>query len=205
MSYLPSRKACEILGLHPNTLRKYADNNIISTIKNFAGQRLYDVSSYIQKSENLDKTICYCRVSSRKQADDLDRQIAYMQSMYPNTEIITDIGSGINFKRKGLKTLLDRIMQGDKFTLVVTHKDRLTRFGFELFEYLITKNGGQILVLNNNNTSQQDELATDILTILHVFSCRMHGLRKYHNKIKEDLSQPNQTTEENPNDLGWNI
>ncbi|MFM6225205.1 MAG: recombinase family protein, partial [Dolichospermum sp.] len=74
-------------------------------------------------------TICYCRVSSSKQRDDLDRQIAYMQSLYPK-----DIGSGLNFKRKGLRSLLDRLLQGNKFILVVACRDRLARFGFELVQ-----------------------------------------------------------------------
>lgn len=196
MSYLPSRKASQLLGLHPNTLRKYADTGIIHTIKNNAGQRLYDVQSYINLSSSVNETVCYCRVSSKKQADDLQRQVTYMSSLYPNATIIQDIGSGINYKRKGLQTLLERLIKGDKFTLVVAHKDRLVRFGFELFEFLFQQNNGTILVLNNSTGDPQTELTNDILTILHVFSCRMHGLRKYYNKIKEDFPEANQESEE---------
>jgi predicted site-specific integrase-resolvase len=119
-----------------------------------------------------------------------------MSSLYPNATIIQDIGSGINYKRKGLQTLLERLIKGDKFTLVVAHKDRLVRFGFELFEFLFQQNNGTILVLNNSTGDPQTELTNDILTILHVFSCRMHGLRKYYNKIKEDFPEANQESEE---------
>ncbi|MEA5582601.1 IS607 family transposase [Nodularia harveyana UHCC-0300] len=175
--------------MHPNTLRKYADNGKIESIKNEAGQRLFNVESYLRGATRA-SIICYCRVSSTKQRDDLGRQIAYIQSLYPDAEIIKDIGSGINFKRKGLQALLDRLMRGDKLTLVVACRDRLARFGFELIQYMVEQNGGQIVVLDNTVYCPQSELTSDLLSILHVFSCRMHGLRKYSKKIKEDPDLP---------------
>jgi predicted site-specific integrase-resolvase len=176
-------------------LRRYADEGKIKSIKNPAGQRLYDVESYIRGDSIRTPTICYCRVSSSKQRDDLDRQIAYMQSLYPEAEIIKDIGSGLNFKRKGLRSLLDRLLQGNKFILVVACRDRLARFGFELVQYMVEQNGGQIVVLDKTVHCPQSELTQDLLSILHVFSCRMHGLRKYSKKIKEDLSEIESCTE----------
>ncbi|WP_243903146.1 IS607 family transposase [Aetokthonos hydrillicola] len=195
MPYIPLRKAVEFLGLHPNTLRKYADEGKIKSIKNAAGQRLYDVESYTRGDSARVTTICYCRVSSSKQRDDLNRQVAYMQSLYPQAEIIRDIGSGINFKRKGLQSLLDKLMRGDKFTLIVACRDRLALFGFELIQYLVEQNGGQIVVLDKTVYCPESELTQDLLSILHVFSCRMHGLRKYSKKIKEDLSKTDTTAE----------
>ncbi|MFM7364858.1 MAG: IS607 family transposase [Cuspidothrix sp.] len=189
MAYIPLRKAVEFLGLHPNTLRRYADEGKIKSIKNPAGQRLYDVESYIRGDSIRTPTICYCRVSSSRQRDDLDRQIAYMQSLYPESEIIKDIGSGLNFKRKGLRSLLERLLRGDKFILVVACRDRLARFGFELVQYMIEQNGGQIVVLDKIVHSPQSELIQDLLSILHIFSYRMHELRKYAKNIKEDLSE----------------
>jgi predicted site-specific integrase-resolvase len=109
-----------------------------------------------------------------------------MREKFPQAEIIKDIGSGLNFKRKGLRSVLDRLSQGTKLTIVVAHKDRLARFGFELIEYLVNKNGGEILVLDKVSFSPQRELVEDILSILTVFSCRMHGLRRYHSEIQED-------------------
>jgi putative resolvase len=187
MSYIPLRKAVKELGLHPNTLRRYADEGKIKFIKNPAGQRLFDVASFANASVRSD-TICYCRVSSSKQQDDLARQVAYMQSLYPEAETIKDVGSGLNFKRKGLRSILERLMRGDKLTLIVACKDRLARFGFELFQYLLELNGGKLVVLDtSNNQSPESELTKDLLAILHVFSCRMHGLRKYGAEIKKDL------------------
>ncbi|MBG0742883.1 IS607 family transposase [Cylindrospermopsis raciborskii LB2897] len=194
MPYVPLRKAVKILGMHPNTLRRYADEGKIKSIKNSAGQRLYDVELYIRGDGSRTSTICYCRVSSSKQRDDLDRQIAYMQSLYPGAEVIKDIGSGLNFKRKGLRSLLDRLLRGDKFILVVTCRDRLARFGFELVQYLVEQNGGQILVLDKTVHCPQSELTRDLLSILHIFSYRIQGLRKYSKKIKEDLSETDFST-----------
>jgi predicted site-specific integrase-resolvase len=182
---LPLRKAVQQLGLHPNTLRKYADEGKIKTIKNEAGQRLFDVQSYVNGATRT-SLICYCRVSSAKQRDDLNRQVVYMQSLYPEAEVIRDVGSGINFKRRGLRSLLDRLLRGDQLTLIVAHRDRLARFGFELIQYMVEQNGGQVVVLDATVHSPESELAQDLLSILHVFSCRMHGLRKYRQKIKED-------------------
>lgn len=193
--YVPLRKAVEQLGLHPNTLRRYADEGKIRVIKNGAGQRLFDVQSYVNQSAAT-STVCYCRVSSRKQRDDLDRQVAYLSSLYPAATVVSDIGSGINFKRKGLRSILDGLLQGDKLTLVVAHRDRLARFGFELIQYMVEQNGGSIVVLDQTVYSPESELTADILSILHVFSCRVNGLRKYSKKIKEDADLPKPATTE---------
>jgi predicted site-specific integrase-resolvase len=135
MPYVPLRKAVEFLGLHPHTLRKYADEGKIESIKNEAGQRLYNVESY-KRDAIRTSIVCYCRVSSTKQKDDLVRQVSFMRGQYPDAEITEDIGSGLNFKRKGLQSLLVRLMRGDKLTIIVACRDRLCRFGFELFEFM---------------------------------------------------------------------
>ena len=112
---------------------------------------------------------------SSGQKDDLERQVQYFKLHYPDYTIIKDIGSGINFKRKGFKTLLELGMQGKIKSIVVTHKDRLCRFGFELFETVIKQSSnGQILVLNQSQTSPREELCNDIISILTVFSSRLY-------------------------------
>jgi predicted site-specific integrase-resolvase len=169
---------------------------LIKGIKNPAGQRYYDVESYLANPLDKPSVICYARVSSRKQSEDLNRQVGFLKSVYPHSEVITDVGSGLNFKRKGLQTLLDRLFSGDKFTLAISHRDRLCRFGFELFQYLVLKNGGTIVVLNNTETSPEQELTQDLLSILHIFSCRVYGLRKYSKNIKEDKTLPRQNPTE---------
>lgn len=179
MPYVPLRKAVERLGLHPNTLRKYADENRIATIRNAAGQRLFDVDAFLRLSVAA-VVVCYARVSSYKQRDDLERQAERLAAIYPDAEVIKDIGSGLNFKRKGLLALLGRIVRGEKLKVVVAHRDRLARFGVDAIRYLIEANGGELMVLDPYvETSREAELTADLLAILHHFSCRMHGQRSH--------------------------
>ncbi|GBC60110.1 DNA invertase [Desulfonema ishimotonii] len=187
MGYLPSRKAAEILGVHPNTLRKWADSGKIKHIRTASGQRKYDVRDYLGKNREM-RTVCYCRVSGYKQKDDLQRQVEYMRKKFPEAEIVKDIGSGISFKRKGLRTILERAINGDKLRVVSAHGDRLARFGFDLIKWIIEKSDGELVVLNESELSPDQELTQDLLTILHVFSCRMHGLRSYKNQIGKAFS-----------------
>jgi predicted site-specific integrase-resolvase len=120
-----------------------------------------------------------------------------MPEQYPGAEIIQDIGSGLNFKRKGLQALLVRLMRGDKLTVVVACRDRLCRFGFELFDFMVQQNGGQLLVLSQPAHCPESELTSDLLAILHAYrfaeasySCRMHGLKRYCKEISEDPDIP---------------
>jgi predicted site-specific integrase-resolvase len=112
-----------------------------------------------------------------------------MQERYPQAEIIKDIGSGLNFKRKGLQTLLERLLRGDKLKVVVAHRDRLARFGFDLIKFLVEKNGGELLVLDSTLASAEAELTADLLALLHHFSCRMHGMGSNIGKENKALSE----------------
>jgi len=145
MVFLPSRRAAKELGVTANTLRKWANEEKIKHIKTPTGQRLYDIGSFTKKER---AKICYCRVSSSKQRDDLERQVEYMRQRFPDYEIVEDVGSGLNYKRKGFITLLERICNGDVEEVVVAHRDRLCRFGFELIKWLIEQNSGKLMVLN---------------------------------------------------------
>lgn len=196
MAYLPSRKASQVLGLHPNTLRNYAEAGRIPYYRNAAGQRLYDVDAFLRGAQPAE-TVCYCRVSSSKQRDDLARQVAFMRERYPDARVVTDVGGGLNFQRKGLVSILERLHRGDKLRLVVAHQDRLARFGFELIQWMVEQNGGELVVLDRTEHSPEQELTEDILAILHTFSCRLHGLRRYRNAIQTDtgLSDGGATTD----------
>lgn len=201
MPLLSSKKTADLLGVHPNTLRSWANSGKIRYERTPSGQRRYDPWSILSEGRDLrsgyDRSrICYCRVSSAKQKDDLLRQISKMHETFPEHEIVKDIGSGLNFKRPGLLSILERAMSGTVSEVVVAHRDRLCRFGFDLVKWIIEKNGGRVLVLDDASESPQSELVSDILSILHVFSCRMHGLRKYRTSIKEDKDIPNGISEE---------
>jgi putative resolvase len=186
MKLVPSREAAKQLGVHPNTLRRWAESGEIKAVKTKAGQRLYDVESFVGNSLEIGVKITYARVSSRKQQDDLQRQKEFLQRKYPSHELVTDIGSGLNFKRKGLISILERASRGEVKEVVVAHRDRLARFGFELINWIITQHGGRVVVLDSTSSSPAEELTKDLLAIITVFSCRIHGLRAYKCKIKED-------------------
>jgi putative resolvase len=191
MSYITSKKACAELGIHPNTLRNWEKQGKIKAIRSPSNQRMYDISTF----NSMDKAkIIYARVSSSSQKADLESQIAYLKNRYPTHELIEDIGSGLNFKRKGLKTLLERVMSGDVAEIVISHRDRLCRFGFELIEFIAEKHNCKIVVLDNTALSPQGEMVKDLISIIHVFSCRLYGLRKYSRQIKEDLDLSKEST-----------
>ena len=194
MRYVPSREASRILGVHPQTLRKWASDGSIQHIRTESGQRRYDVESYLGQAKPV-TTICYCRVSSKKQSAGLARQVAFMRERYPDAEIVSDVGSGLNFKRRGLLAILERLHQGDKLRVVVAYRDRLARFGTELIEVLLERNGGELVVLHQRDLSPEEELTTDLLAILTVFGARVNGLRRYRKEIAEDTTLPGRSPE----------
>ena len=184
MKYLSSRITSEIIGVHSNTLRNWAKSGKIQHV-------ITPSNVNIMLKHLLDKQLSrfnFCRVSSYKQRDDLD--VKFMQAKYPNAKIVKDIGSGLNYKRKGLKSILERAMRGDKLEIVVAHKGRLARFGFELIEWIIQQSGGKVVVLKQTDLSPGQELTNDLLSILHIFSCRMPGLRDYKSQVRQALSKP---------------
>jgi putative resolvase len=189
-NYSTPRQAAEHFGVCLHTLRRWEKDGIIAAIRTPAGQRRYLINSYAGRNTTNLRTILYARVSSRGQKADLDRQIAKLLELYPAAELITDIASGLNFKRKGLRSILEAVRTGNVGSIVVAHKDRLARFGFELIEWLCQIDGTKIVVLNQDNLSPEREMVEDILAIVHVFSCRLYGLRKYKVKIKEDPDLP---------------
>ena len=187
MAYVNTRKAVALLGVHPSTLRRWATDGRIEHIRSLGGRRLYNVDAFLREEVGVG-VVCYARVSSYAQKDDLRGQVALLQSRYPEAEIVKDIGGGLNWKRKGLVALLKRLHSGEKLRIVVAHKDRLARFGFELIEWLAKQNGGEVVVLDESSCSPEQELTQDILSILDSFSCRLYGLRKYRDKIEKDKS-----------------
>ena len=186
MSYVSSQKAMELLGISRTTLRSWAKNNKIDTIRTVGNHRRYNVQKYLHGSDNvslLKMNICYARVSTLNQKPDLVRQINYLQLNYPSYKLITDIGSGINFNRRGLRQIIHYAISGNINNLVIVHKDRLVRFGFDLIEDLITKySNGKIIIMSNDHKKEpKEELVDDVLQILNVYTAKLNGMRKYKN------------------------
>lgn len=152
---VPTRVAAEALGIHANTLRKWADEGKIPYKKTPFGQRRFDLGEILPAESKKGAKVCYCRVSSAKQRDDLDKQIKQLRETFPEHEIIQEIGSGLDFKRKEFTSLLERVLSGDVEEIVVAHRDCLCRFGFELVEWLVQKNNGKIVVLDDTPNSLQ--------------------------------------------------
>ena len=191
--YLTRKVACDILKIHYNTLYKMAENKEIDSVI-IGKQRMYNVKKYLsEKGINQlkpnKKRVCYCRVSSSKQKEDLKRQVDYMKKEYPYHEIITDIASGLNYNREGLKKLLGYAMDGEIEEVVIAYKDRLSRFGYEMIEWIIKdKSNGKIKILNNNEEmTPTEEITKDIVAIMNVYTAKINGLRKYKKKITEEV------------------
>ena len=194
--YYSINEFSKILGVSAQTLRKWDNNNKLHphhTSSN--GYRYYSheqLNQVMNIKPNLDrKIIGYCRVSSNKQKDDLQRQIENMQ-MYLTAqgkpfEIISDIGSGINYKKKGLRELIKLISQNKVDKVVVLYKDRLLRFGYELVEYIASLYNCEIEIIDNTEKSEQQELVEDLVQIITVFSCKLQGKRanKARKLVKE--------------------
>lgn len=130
--------------------------------------------------------IGYVRVSSNNQKDDLKNQKDFILSKEKCDELYTDIGSGLNYKRKNFNKILDLVAENKVDKIIITYKDRFVRFGFEWFKNYCEKYGTKIIVLNEEEKFYQQELVEDLISIIHVFSCRIYGLRKYKKQIQED-------------------
>ena len=210
------KDAMRLLQVTNQTLINWEQRGLLSSIRTKGGQRRYRRADLIARISPLSESsnpspdssredskpsrrkIAYCRVSSPSQRQDLERQIEFFRTAYPNHLIVSDIGSGINFKRKGFNSLLDQAIGGHIEEVVVTHRDRLCRFGFDFFERIIQDySKGQVVVLHQGETSPEKELLDDLLSIITVFSSRLYGLRshKLKTQIKERaLCQARETT-----------
>jgi len=192
--YKPQEFA-EMIGVSVKTLQRWDTSGKLKSHRSPTDRRYYthkQYADYMGESQSKQgKTIIYTRVSTTNQKDDLNNQIEFLKQ-YANAkgmivdEIFEDIGSGLNYNRKKWNKLLDECMQGEIKTILVAHKDRFIRFGYEWFEKFLKLNGVDIIVVNNEKLSPQEELVNDLISVIHVFSCKIYGLRKYKKQIKED-------------------
>lgn len=194
--YYSINKFSKILGVSAQTLRNWdAKGKLHPHHTSSNGYRYYSqeqLNQVMNIKPKLDRLVIgYCRVSSNKQKDDLERQIenmkVYLTAQGKPYEIITDIGSGINYNNKGLKELIQRITQNKVEKIVVLYKDRLLRFGFELVEYIASLHDCNIEIIDNTEKTEQQELVEDLVQIITVFSCKLQGKRanKTRKLVKE--------------------
>jgi len=155
----------------------------------YTEKQLMEYRGMVSSKDSL--TIAYCRVSSSNQKDDLKNQKEYINEFCLNRgleidDFYVDIASGLNFKRKNFNKLIDEVEHGKIKNIVIAHKDRFVRFGYDWFESFCDKHDCNIIVINNEKLSPESEMIQDLVSIIHVFSCRIYGLRKYKNEISKE-------------------
>ena len=193
--YKPKEFA-ELLNVSVITLQRWDNDGKLKAFRTPTNRRYYTYEQYLEytgihKETDSRKIVIYTRVSTSNQKDDLKNQVEFLRQ-YANAkgiivdEVIEDYGSGLNYNRKKWNRLIDSCMTNEISTIIITHKDRFIRFGYDWFESFLAKFNVEIIVVNNESLSTQEELVKDIISILHIFSCRIYGLRKYKKKIRED-------------------
>jgi predicted site-specific integrase-resolvase len=194
-NYKPKEFA-ELLNVTVKTLQRWDRERTLVANRTPTNRRYYTYDQYLQfkgigKDADFRKIVIYTRVSTRNQTDDLENQVDFLQT-YVNAkgliadEIIRDYGSGLNYNRKKWNQLLGEVMENKVKMILISHKDRFVRFGFDWFEKFCNKFNVEIVVVKNEKLSPQEELVQDIVSILHVFSCRLYGLQKYKKQIEGD-------------------
>lgn len=189
------------LGVSIKTLQRWDRDGILVAKRTPTDRRYYTEDQYLEyigsTTESKRKIIAYVRVSGINQKDDLQNQITFIRN-HVNAKgeildfVIEDIGSGLNYNRKNWNDLLlNQIPKGEIKKIYITYKDRFVRFGFDWFKRFCNHYDCEIIVINNPDTSPQKELVDDLISIIHVFSCRIYGLRKYKKDISSDESLQN--------------
>lgn len=204
MTVLKPKDVAQRLGITTRTLQTWDRKGIFKAKRSPTNRRYYtedQVQQYLNKNSTgyQRKQVVYARVSTYGQKDDLKDQLSYIRQFVNSKGIIldeeiSDIGSGLNYKRPKWNNLLEEVIKNKVDKIYITYKDRFIRFGYEWFENLCKKHGTEIIVLNNVDTSPDKELVEDLVSIIHVFSCRLYGLRKYKKKIRDECLNGDQNT-----------
>ncbi len=186
------KEAAELLGVSTKTIRRWEQEGKIRSIRTPGGHRRFNVSNLLGNKTDASLTVAYARVSSHDQKKDLERQAmvleAYCARQGWSFELIKDLGSGLNYRKKGLIRLIKLICTHQVERLVISHKDRLLRFGSELLFMLCEIFGTEVIIINRSEDSTfEEDLAQDVLEIITVFSARLYGSRSHKNKqiVKE--------------------
>ena len=194
----------EKVGVSISTLQRWDRTDVLKSRRTPTNQRYY-TDEDLNKVLNLEtktkrKNVGYCRVSTQNQKHNLENQKEFV-SVYSLShgvildEIYTDIGSGLNYKRQNWNKLLKQVEANEIDKIYVTYKDRFVRFGYDWFEEFCASHRTEIIVLNQKQTSTEEELTEDLLSILHEFSERNCSLRKYKTEINKELKEINEKKE----------
>lgn len=189
--YITPQEAHKLFGFHPKTLNRWALAGKIDFIRSVGGHARYSVDSLTQVSHSEDtrKIILYARVSTAGQKEDLQSQSDYISKAYPQCRVISETGSGMNFKRKKFIEIMEAVAKKEVKLIVVAHKDRLTRFGFEFIEWFCQLHQCEIEIINNAYKTPHQELVDDFMAIMHCFSSKLYFLRRYKDEIKKEVEK----------------
>lgn len=187
----------EMIGKSVKTLQRWDRDGVLKAYRSPSNRRYYTHTQYLQymgmQTGDIRRiNVIYARVSTRNQKEDLRNQLDFLrkytlQHGIPIENVYTDYGSGLNYSRKNWNTLIDDCFDRKIDTIFISHKDRFVRFGFDWIQNLLERlTGTKIHVIENTATTPQEELVQDLISIIHVFSCRVYGLRKYKKKLEED-------------------
>lgn len=187
----------KLIGRATITLQKWDRKGILHAYRTPTNRRYYTHEQYLQvigQKAKEKRVISYCRVSSSGQKKDLNSQKAAVEQFCISAgmavaEKMEDIGSGLNYKRKEFIRLFEMVERGEVSEIVIAHKDRLVRFGFEWFEKFCADHGCKIIVINAESLSPEAEMRKDLLSIIHCFSSRLYGLRKYKKKLHDMITE----------------
>ena len=194
-------KAAKLLGMSVKTLQRWErEGRLVPVARTDSNRRLYteaQIREFIGLRNAVSeptRLVAYCRVSCAAQKPDLANQRKVLEEFVvakglANVEFVEEVGGGLNFKRKRFLALMDEIGRREVKTLILAHRDRLTRFGFEWFEHFAKVNGCELMVLNQERLSPEQEMVQDLMTIVHCFSSRLYGLRNYRKKLDEALKK----------------
>lgn len=208
MSLMSIGKFAKLVGVTPTTLRRmHESGELIPHHISEGGTRYYSTDQLKFFTNNdvepVKLVVGYCRVSTPSQKDDLKTQIenvkSYMYAKGYQFEIIEDVGSGINYNKKGLQTLISKICNREISKIVVLYKDRLVQFGYEMLEYLCTIHDVEIEIIDNTEYSKEQELTDDLIQIITVFANRLYGQRSKKTKriideVKQNANREEDTT-----------
>jgi excisionase family DNA binding protein len=190
-------KAATYLGVTPKTLQRWDREGRLRAERTDTGRRMYSkvaLDAFMRRSPATVRVpVAYCRVSSAAQKPGLKNQRRVMEDFcaargVANVEYVEEVGGGLNLKRPKFLAIMDRIEARQVSHLIVAHKDRLVRFGFPWFERFCAEHGTELLVLNQEQLSPDNEMVQDLLTVVQCFSARLHGLRNYRKKLNEALA-----------------
>lgn len=197
----------EKVGVSISTLQRWDRTNVLKSRRTPTNQRYYtdeDLNKVLNleaETESKRKNVGYCRVSTQEKKKSLENQKEFV-SVYSLShgvildEIYTDIESGLNYKRENWNKLLKQVEANEIDKIYVTYKDRFVRFGYEWFEEFCASHGTEIIILNQKQTSPEEELTEDLLSILHEFSERNYKFKKYKTEINKELKEINEKKEE---------